>query len=788
MIFFAVIRGQQLDTVMNRYNDALASIIVRQQYIDNVISTLSRMRFDNVISGALHDRQYFFEHVSPMLLDHQEYREALQKYLLDYREIVSADLLLSDADKQIRTDKVDTILYVFNEYYIPASGVIAEAMESGDLYKLAEAIFLSYPIGDYLSDLVWELRDLTFEFAMHTVETMAYYDGVDENIFNIATVLGISVAILLALMLSHIIQKQQDGYESQIKQALVDAKAASAAKSDFIANTSHEIRTPMNSIIGYSELALDDIIPSNTREYLNKILTNSKWLLNIINDIMDISKIESGVLQLDTVPLDISEVLASGRLSVAHQALEKGLELDVYTDIPSGCRLLGDPVKLTQICINLLSNAVKFTESGQVKCAVITVNKGPDSHTLLFEVTDTGIGMTPEQVSKIFEPFVQANTSTTRKYGGTGLGLAIARHFISAMAGELQVESKVGDGSRFFFELTFPTIDPLDNTPRVNMVLEKDEYFRPRFGRGEILIVEDNEMNQGVICDHLKRVGLTPIVANNGKEAVDMVNDRIKEGKRPFDLIFMDLHMPVMDGMEATDLISKAGTGAPIIAMTASIMTGAFESFRSRGFDSHVSKPFTTQELYKTLIKYIEPANSISDDEMGEGSAFHKNLLIQFTKSNRNTCENIERAVEAGDFKTAHRLAHSLKSNAGFIKEPVLELAAAEVEKRFMDSQPADDLMRTLRVELSRVVDKLAPLLEKDDLPTLVSVDQAGKDRMREIIAELEPLLIRRNAESVKYIEKLKALPGTEVLVEHIESFEMDAALDTLNKLKALWS
>jgi CheY-like chemotaxis protein len=376
----------------------------------------------------------------------------------------------------------------------------------------------------------------------------------------------------------------------------------------------------MNSILGYSELALDGDIPGTTREYLGKIVTNTKWLLRVISDLLDISKIESGNLVLEEIPFDVAEVAEYCHSLFHAEAVSKGLEFlfDTSGLKKKNVRLIGDPTKLTQICVNILSNAVKFTKDGTITLAVSTIgctenickyNCDKEACTLKFEIKDTGIGLTKEQIDKIFEPFIQADVGTTRKYGGTGLGLAIAKRIIEAMGGRLMVESAPGAGSTFSFVLDFKTAEIDANSPR-SYLEERAELEKPRFNGEEVLIVDDNAMNIGVAFEHLNRVNLKPFIAKNGIEAVDVVKQRIKDGKAPFSLIFMDRHMPEMDGKEAASIINGLRLGTPIIAMTAEVaMQTPYAPYSEHGMSGHLSKPFTTQEMWRCLLDNLPVHN-----------------------------------------------------------------------------------------------------------------------------------------------------------------------------------
>ena len=394
------------------------------------------------------------------------------------------------------------------------------------------------------------------------------------------------------------------------------AEAESNAKSAFIAKISHEIRTPMNGIIGFTELAQDGQLPGKTMEYLYKISDNANWLLQIINNVLDISKIESGKMNLDFVPFSLHEIMANCQALIMPKTVEKGLSLYCYAEPSIGKTIVGDPVRLRQALVNILSNAVKFTNIGTVKLAASLVSMSKKNATIHFEVKDSGIGMTPEQIERIFQPFIQADNSITRKYGGTGLGLTITKDIVEMMGGRLKVESTPGIGSKFCFDLTFDTIDEAPDGSTGKKVFEVVE--KPSL-RGDILICEDNVMNQQVICDHLEKIGIRPIIANNGKEGTALVASRVENNEKPFDLIFMDIHMPVMDGLEAASRISAYKTGTPIVAMTANIMSNDVELYKRSGIPDFLSKPFTSQELWKCLRKYFpqisNSAEGIAADE-----------------------------------------------------------------------------------------------------------------------------------------------------------------------------
>ena len=320
--------------------------------------------------------------------------------------------------------------------------------------------------------------------------------------------------------------------------------------------------------------------------------------------------------------------------------------------------------------------------------------------------------MTPEQIEGIFKPFAQAETGTTRKYGGTGLGLSIAKGIIEMMGGKLSVESEPGIGSKFSFELTLDTIDASEKDLLESKITPMN-LRKPIFS-GEVLLCEDNAMNRQVICEHLARVGLKTVVAENGKIGADMAQNRMLSGEKQFDLIFMDMHMPVMDGFEAATKILALNTGVPVVALTANVMEHDKKLYESHGITGYLGKPFTSRELWRRLARYLPVENYTyiaSRYQSTEDEKIQKRLKATFVKSNQAVCAEIMKAVDAGDIKTAHRLAHTLKSNAGQIGENKLQ-AAAVVERNLSEGKSRLDMheMRSLEAELGYVLEELAPL------------------------------------------------------------------------------
>jgi PAS domain S-box-containing protein len=563
------------------------------------------------------------------------------------------------------------------------------------------------------------------------------------------------------------------------------AYAASRSKSEFLANMSHEIRTPMNSIIGFSELALDSDISLKTRDYISKILENAEWLLQIINDILDISKIEAGKMELDSTPIDLHELFIRCRTMIKPKADAKKLHLHFYAEPFIDKIPIGDSKKILQVLINLLSNAVKFTQEGTINLKALVTSMNEDNVTIYFEVRDSGIGMTEEQAAKIFEPFTQAESSTTRKYGGTGLGLAITKNFIEMMGGTLNLKSKPGEGSTFSFELALKLVDvqsKLFSEPASSLSVHEKPSFE-----GEILICEDNLMNRQVICEHLARVGLKSVIAENGKIGLETVQSRLEKNERLFDLIFMDIHMPVMDGIEAAEKISLLKSGIPIVAMTANIMNDDISGYERVGMKDCIGKPFTSQELWKLLMKYFTPIawnkENAANLEHSDNELLQK-LINNFVESNENKHNEIIEAISSGDIKTAHRYAHTLKNNAAQLKKHNLQIIAEEIEDNLKDgvNKTTPLQMEMLASQLAATIAELAPLVKAETPPPPTGKPLSAEDTAA-LLKKLQPLLENFDIECLQLIDELRAIPQSDELIRHMQNIDFSSALEALGRL-----
>ena len=512
-----------------------------------------------------------------------------------------------------------------------------------------------------------------------------------------------------------------DERTAELRRAQEEALAGSRAKAEFLANMSHEIRTPLNVIIGLAHIAMGQAgLEEKLRNYLQKMRASGEHLLEIINDILSFSRLEAGKLKLDQVEFVLEDVLDKTLSLVNDKAEAKGLDLRVKIAPEIGTRVLGDPLRLGQILINLCTNAVKFTDQGSVELRVSQLATKGRAIELLFEVEDTGIGIDPQMLNSLFQPFHQIDNSSTRRFEGTGLGLAICKNLAELMGAELTVESHPGKGSCFRLRLWLERVDSeqLRLPPQAQLQHQPEQPLR-----GRVLVVEDNPLNQEIVQSLLQTWGCQVQLADSGGEALAQVERQLP------DLVLMDIQLPGMDGMETSRHIRQLPGGAslPIIALTANALPGDRETYLRAGMDDYIAKPIDPQELRKILQHWLKLASVAQaqtgtsapvDDEFSalqlagidcaealyhlmNNRKLYRQLLIRFARERDQLPAELAHALVAEDLTQAQNLVHSLKSLSASLGMKELSLSADVCEQQLrageVNDSELDNLSHLLR-------------------------------------------------------------------------------------------
>ncbi len=620
---------------------------------------------------------------------------------------------LTELDSMVNDKISDSLVSVLQQM---VNRKVAHNLTIADTFSLkgkevTEKMFAEqspHRLTDSIKQIVTVIEDQRHE-TVTRLTTKADADGARAKALGSILALMAALAALLSFGYISFKFRQQQQLIRRLNVSEKKAKEAAQLKENFMANMSHEIRTPMNAIIGFTGLLQKKPLDKEAKEYVETIHQSGENLLTIINDVLDLSKIEAGMMRLETAPFCLPVVIEGIETMFSEKLKEKNITLatDVDESVPEW--LTGDAIRLNQILVNLVGNAIKFTRKGGIFLKVILKETADEFIRLQFIIRDTGIGMNEEKLQHIFERFSQAEDNITRTYGGSGLGLAIVKDLVELQKGEIEVESKPESGSTFYVTL------PYKKTDKQPVTVKKEKHFVSGEIGAAVLIVEDNLINQSLIRHLFNSWQLPFAMAVNGKEAINLLKEQ------HFGLILMDIQMPEMDGYTTTQIIrNELKLQTPVVAMTAHALAGEKEKCMMNGMNDYLSKPIREDELYNVIAKYTQVTSELKIPErtpvkvrgytvinleyMKEISAgnteYEKAVTEQFLEIVPESIAVLQKAFKENNFQLLKQTAHDLKTSVSIMGlTPLLDTILNKIEFTFQgDENLQENISRLISV------------------------------------------------------------------------------------------
>lgn len=628
-------------------------------------------------------------------------------------DLSNITITLGELDSMVNDKTTDSLVSILqnmvNEKVSHNKSIVDTFQLKGK--EVTEKMFVEKP-GHHLTDSIRKIVTVIEDKRHETVTQLtdkADSDGARAKALGSILALMAALAALISFGYISFKFRQQQQLIRRLNVSEKKATEAAQLKENFMANMSHEIRTPMNAIIGFTSLLQKKKLDTEAKEYVETIHNAGENLLTIINDVLDLSKIEAGMMRIESVPFNLIKLVDGIETMFSEKLREKELAFTVDVDESIPDWLLGDAIRLNQILVNLVGNSVKFTRKGSILLKVIKKETSAEDISLQFIVRDTGIGMNKEKLTHIFERFNQAEDTITRTYGGSGLGLAIVKDLVELQKGTIEVESKPESGSTFYVTIPYKLAQepvPADET---------EKHFNSTGINASILVVEDNEINQSLIRHLFNSWQLGYVLAANGKEAIDLLKHQ------SFDLILMDIQMPQMDGYTTTQLIrNELHLQTPVIAMTAHAVAGEKEKCIAAGMNDYISKPIREEQLHEIISMYTsvpevskKPAEkNITDDvykyiklgymkEISAGNLEYELAVTeQFLEILPESLTELNNAFSAKDYEQMKKTAHDLKTSVSIMGlTPLLENTLHQIEYTSAnDSKLKENIEETILV------------------------------------------------------------------------------------------
>ncbi len=651
IVLLKIVENKSIDNLVERNTDFLAKLEKQNklQQLQSDIGSFDGMLIELIISGDTKLQKQINSKI-----------ESAREELRTYESLGENEAHLNENHQLVTllSEKADLQYNVLGAY-------------ANNLVDNAEEMISSARNKELQNNIVATSAALK---EMQKISSVRIADSISANGREVhlwSIILVIAASILCLLVCTHILIKKRQSENSEKK-----AGTAAKIKENFLANMSHEIRTPLNAILGFTNILNRTNLDEQQQKHVQIIHSSGNNLLAIVNDVLDLSKIEAGMMRIEETPFRIKDVMATVEEMLSPKAMEKNIKLIVKVDEDVPQTLCGDAVRLTQIMINLVSNSIKFTQEGGVYVKVTPFKSEGEIICLEFLVRDTGIGIPHDKQKFIFERFEQAEAETTRRFGGTGLGLSIVKYLIELQKGKITLNSQEGAGTIFMVELPYKMTN--EEAPSLEIKNNK-QNIQLMSNSLRILVAEDNIMNQQLIKYLLKNWGFSLDLVFNGAQAVEALR------KQDYDMVLMDIQMPEMDGHMATRNIRKELKSAvPIIAMTAHAMAGEREKCINNGMNDYISKPLNEENLFDIIIKYSKNKenkrshtpltmdhNVINMDYIDKFSnqdkEFKREIIREFVSRVPDNIQTMELAIHEKNYSTIHRIAHDMKTTIHFM-------------------------------------------------------------------------------------------------------------------------